>query len=98
MWIVANGAIGCRSVELRDGCLVRANRLPASCFKLIRRSRAINTRESLLSGANTVGYLGGGASEDVTADDGEVGKNFTDFTVGNDEVSKRAKVAGGCGW
>jgi hypothetical protein len=43
-----------------------------------------------------VGYLGGGGRENVTAYDGKVEKNFTDFAVGRNEVSKRAKVARGC--
>ena len=51
-----------------------------------------------MSGANTVGYVGGGTREDVAAYDGEVGENFTDFTVGRNKVSKRAKVARGCEW
>ena len=97
-WIVANGATGSRNVELRDGRLVKANFLPFSRFKPIARTRAINIRESLRSGANMLGYLGGGGCEDITAYDGKVEKNFADFTVGRDEVSKRAKVARGCGW
>lgn len=51
-----------------------------------------------MSGANTVGYVGGGTREDVAAYDGEVGENFTDFTVGRNKVGKCAKVARGCEW
>lgn len=97
VWMMANGTIGHRSLDLRDGCLVNASRLPSSCCKLIGRSRTINIRESLLVGANTADYVRGGARENVTAYDGEVGEDFTDFTVGRNEVCKRANVARGCG-
>jgi hypothetical protein len=83
-------------LNLRDGCLVKANLLPSNCFKLIRRSRAINIRDSLLCGADSVDDLGGGAREDITAYDGEVGENFSDLAVGRNKVCERAKVARGC--
>jgi hypothetical protein len=85
-------------LDLRDGCLVKTNLLPSSCFKLIRRSRAVNVRDGLVCGAYTVGDMGDGAREDVTANDGEVGENFSDFAVGRNKVCERAKVARGCRW
>ena len=95
---MANGTIGGRDCDLRDRCFLKANLLPTSCVKLIRRARAINVRDGLMCRANTVGHVGGGAREDIAAYDGEVGEYFTDFTVGRNKVCKRAKVARGCKW
>lgn len=78
-----------------DGRLVRADSAPALGDELVLRGGLVDLPELVFGRGDLVGGLGGADGEEVAADEGEVGQEFTDFGVGEDEGEEGAKVLDG---
>jgi hypothetical protein len=63
---------------------------------LVSRSRIIDVGEGFLVWAEAVGGFGCAASEEVSADEREIGEKFANFGIGEDEREDRAKMFNSC--
>lgn len=78
-----------------DGGLVGSDGASAFGDELVLRGGFVDLVELVLGRGDLAGGLGGADGEEVAADEGEVGEEFADFGIGEDEGEEGAEVLDG---